>query len=155
MNPIERTLKYVNLYLTHDLNDIKDYKLPEGYKFVLFKDGDEKDWCEIEKSSGEFLSFEEAMESFDHYYKEHYDELKRMCLFIENDKGEKVATSTAFYLDEPEDDITGNVHWVSVKKEYQGKLKKFDKDTITINSQEQEYNINRKDIAHIKTIYNW
>ena len=121
MNPIERTLKYVNLYLKHDLNDIKDYKLPEGYKFVLFKDGDEKDWCEIEKSSGEFLSFEEAMESFNHYYKAHYEELKRMCLFIENDKGEKVATSTAFYLDEPENDITGNVHWVSVKKEYQGK----------------------------------
>ena len=32
-----------------------------------------------------------------------------------------VATSTAFFLENKVDDITGNVHWVSIKKEYQGK----------------------------------
>ena len=122
MNTIERTLKYVDLYLVYnDLNNIPDYKLPDGYRFVLFNDGDEKDWVNIEMSSGEFLSYEEGIDAFNHYYGEHYDELKKLCLFIENDKGEKVATSTAFYLEDQIDDITGNVHWVSVKKEYQGK----------------------------------
>lgn len=75
MDTINRTLKYVDLYLVHnDLNNIIDCKLPNGYKFVYFNKGDEK-----------------------------------------------VATAMAFYLDIPENDITGNVHWVSVKKEYQGK----------------------------------
>ncbi len=59
-------------------------------------------------------------QAFNYYYGEHYEELKQLCLFIENDKGEKIATSTAFYLDNPINDITGNVHWVSIKKEYQG-----------------------------------
>lgn len=121
MNSIERKLKYVNLYMVRDLDDIKDYPLPEGYKFVFFDDGDEKYWAEIETSSGEFLSTEEALQAFNHYYGEHYDDLKKMCLFIENDLGEKVATATAFYLDEEVDGITGNVHWVSVRKDYQGK----------------------------------
>lgn len=122
MNSIERTLKYVDLYLVNNnLNNIPDYKLPDGYRFVFFNDGDEKDWANIEMSSGEFLSFEEGIESFNHYYGEHYEELKRLCIFIENEQGEKVATSTAFYLENPVDDITGNVHWVSIKKEYQGK----------------------------------
>ena len=72
-------------------------------------------------SSGEFISFEEGMKAFQHYYEEHYEELKKLCIFVENNKGEKVATSTAFYLEDPILDITGNVHWVSVKSEYQGK----------------------------------
>lgn len=121
MKPIDRTLKYVDLVLVRDLNNIDEYPLPFGYRFVKFQDGDEKDWVEIEKSSGEFLSFEEGMEAFNLYYGECYEELKKMCLFIENDKGEKVATSTAFYLDKEVDGITGNVHWVSIKSEYQGK----------------------------------
>jgi len=120
MDAINRTLKYVDLYLTKDLNDITEYKLPLGYKFVYFKPGDETSWVNIELSSGEFVSFEEGMEAFNYYYGSCYDKLKDFCLFIENSEGEKVATATAFYLDEPIDDITGNVHWVSIKQEYQG-----------------------------------
>lgn len=121
MNTIERTLIYDSLYLVNnDLDNIKEYQLPDGFKFVFFNDGNEKAWVEIEKSSGEFLSFEEGIEAFNHYYGSHYEELKKLCLFIENENGEKVATSTAFYLNEPIGDITGNVHWVAIKKEYQG-----------------------------------
>jgi len=121
METINRTLKYVDLFMYRNLNIIPDYQLPEGYKFVLFKDGDEKDWVNIELSSGEFLSFKEGIENFDKYYGKHYQELKKRCLFVENEAGDKVATATAFYLEKPMGDITGNVHWVSVKKEYQGK----------------------------------
>jgi len=38
------------------------------------------------------------------------------------------------------------------QKEYQGILKAFNENTITI---EQEINIERKNIAQIKTVYNW
>lgn len=149
MDVIDRTLKYVNLYLVKDLSDIKEYSLPEGYKFVFFNDGDEKNWVEIEKSSGEFLSFDEGMEAFKYYYGNHYDELKKMCIFIENNKGEKVATSTAFYLDEPIDDITGNVHWVSVKKEYQGKH--LSKPLISKTLQIMKELGHKKTILHTQT----
>ena len=40
------------------------------------------------------------------------------------------------------------------KKEYQGILKSFNENTITIE-QEQEIAIERKNIALIKTVYNW
>jgi len=33
---------------------IPDYPLPEGFKFVLYKDGDEEDWARIETSVDEF-----------------------------------------------------------------------------------------------------
>ena len=40
------------------------------------------------------------------------------------------------------------------QKEYQGVLIKYDKETITIDA-EEEISINRKDIAQIKEVYNW
>jgi ribosome maturation factor RimP len=40
------------------------------------------------------------------------------------------------------------------KKEYRGILKEFDSEYITIQTDEN-IKINRKNIAHIKTIYNW
>lgn len=41
------------------------------------------------------------------------------------------------------------------KKEYKGKLVQFDTNTITIEENENEITIERKNIATIKTIYNW
>ena len=41
------------------------------------------------------------------------------------------------------------------KKEYFGKLQNFDKENITINEENKEYLIKRKDIAYIKTVFNW
>ena len=37
MNAIDRTLKYLDLYLVKDLNDIPCYQLPEGYRLFSIK----------------------------------------------------------------------------------------------------------------------
>lgn len=41
------------------------------------------------------------------------------------------------------------------KKEYQGILRKFSQETITIESSIGNIEIERKNIAQIKTIYHW
>ena len=41
------------------------------------------------------------------------------------------------------------------KKEHRGILKKFDKEKIILEVEEKEINIDRKNIAQIKTVYNW
>lgn len=41
------------------------------------------------------------------------------------------------------------------KKEYLGKLKEFDELKITIEQDENEIQIERKNISQIKTVYNW
>ena len=40
-------------------------------------------------------------------------------------------------------------------KEYVGTLEEYNKDTIKIKNEEKEIEISRKDISHIKTVYNW
>ena len=41
------------------------------------------------------------------------------------------------------------------KKEHRGVLKSFDKDKILLNEEENEVEIERKNISQIKTVYNW
>lgn len=93
--------------------------LPENYRFVLFKPGDEKHWAEIETSVGEFECAGDALKYFQRDYLAYLPELERRCLFIENDNGDKVGTLTIWWC------YTGVrrdpwLHWIAVRPGYQG-----------------------------------
>lgn len=55
------------------------------------------------------------------YYGSHENELSERMVFIENSRGEKVATATAFY-DIYGRDVSGDgwLHWVAVRRDHQG-----------------------------------
>ncbi len=115
-------IKYYELVLEcADLDEIPEYKLPDGYKFVFYQNGDRDAWIEIEKSAREFQSYAEGLEAWNRYYGGREEELFNRMVFVENENGEKLATATAFY------DVFGKdrsgaamLHWVAVKREYQG-----------------------------------
>lgn len=119
----DHRIKYYELLLKRDnLDNIPEYKLPDGYKFIFYKSGDRDEWIEIDKSAKEFDSYEQGLESWNRYYEGKDDELVTRMVFIENENGEKIATASAFY------DIYGRdksgagwLHWVAIKREYQGK----------------------------------
>lgn len=118
----DKRIKYFELLLEKDIDVIKDYALPKGYRFEFYKTGDRDTWIEIEKSAKEFSNYEEGLNAWNKYYSGRENELFNRMIFVVNDAGEKVATATAFY------DITGKdksdsgwLHWVAVKREYQGK----------------------------------
>ena len=117
MKNINKTLKYYDLFMLHSLENVQKIPLPDGYRFVYFQDGDEIEWAKIEMSAGEVLTIEEGLQAFNKSFGKHYDLMKERCLFIENEQGEKVATSTAYFTNE----TVGKVHWVAVKKSEQGK----------------------------------
>lgn len=99
---------------------ILDIALPEGFKFTYFKPGDEKAWAKIETSVLEFPDELDALIYLQNDLMRYPGELERRCLFIENEKGEKVATATAWWS------YSGTrrdpwIHWVAVIPQYQGK----------------------------------
>jgi GNAT superfamily N-acetyltransferase len=94
---------------------VPEIPLPDGFTFVFFKTGDEKSWAEIETSVHEFNNEQEALEYFSKEFMPHISELEKRCLFVENSKGEKVATAAAW-----KDSKGPRLHWVAVKPEAQG-----------------------------------
>ena len=119
----DHRIKYYELLLKRDnLDNLPEYILPEGYRFVFYKSGDRDEWIEIEKSAKEFESYEQGLESWNRYYEGKDDELVSRMVFIENENGEKVATASAFYdIYDRDKSGAGWLHWVAVKREYQSK----------------------------------
>lgn len=117
----DKRIKYYELLLERDLDEIPLAVLPEGYHFVFYKDGDRDAWIDIEKSAKEFGSYSQGIQAWNKYYAARQDELPGRMVFIEDSNGIKVATATAFYniygLDK-----TGSawLHWVAVRRGFQG-----------------------------------
>jgi len=113
---------FYELLLERELSDMTNYSLPAGYQFVPYSDGDREQWIDIEMSAKEFANYEQGLEAWNHYYANSLDILSDRMYFIENEKGEKIATATAFYDIHGRDTSgAGWLHWVAVKREYQGK----------------------------------
>lgn len=119
----DNRIKYYELLLERkSLENLPQFELPEGYRFVFYQSGDRDLWIDIEKSAKEFESYRQGLLSWNKYYEGKDTELVQRMIFVENEAGEKVATATAFY------DIYGRdksgagwLHWVAVRREYQGR----------------------------------
>ena len=115
-------IRYYELMLRGEITGMEEISLPAGYRYAMYRDGDRDAWIEIEKSAKEFDTREQGLDAWKRYYAEHTDELPGRMVFVVNEAGEKVATATAFYdirgIDQSGD---GWLHWVAVRREYQGK----------------------------------
>ena len=50
---LDKSIPYYDVLMVRKKGTlVKDYKPPEGFEFVLFKSGDEKEWAEIETTVG-------------------------------------------------------------------------------------------------------
>ena len=88
----------------------------------LFEKGDEQNWARIETSVGEFKDEEAALGRFENEFGSYIDEMAERCLFIEDEHGQVIATTTAWYGNlEGFGEGLGRIHWVGVVPEYQGR----------------------------------
>ncbi|GGI39533.1 GNAT family N-acetyltransferase [Mammaliicoccus stepanovicii] len=116
--------------IRQNLNQIPQYDLPEGFSIRKFEEGDEQNWAEIETSADEFSTVENALKRFDREFGYDIESMKNRCLFIMNNKGEAIGTTTAWYGDgEGTNQDIGRIHFVAIKQEYQGK--KLSKPLLT------------------------
>ena len=118
----DERIKYYELLLRRDLDALPVFPLPEGYKFVFYKQGDRDAWIDIEKSAKEFTDYAQGLKAWEKYYADHEKELWNRMVFVEDENGKKVATATAYY-DITNRDKSGDgwLHWVAVRREFQGR----------------------------------
>ncbi len=115
-------IRYWELLLEGDITGLAEQPLPAGYHYGRYCPGDRDAWIAIERSAKEFDTCEEGLAAWERYFGGHDGELaERMC-FVVNERGEKVATASAWR------DVTGRdtsgagwLHWVAVRREDQGR----------------------------------
>ncbi len=97
-----------------NLLDIPVWKLPAGFSFHYYKPGDMDIWLDIERQADTDNTFDR--QRFESTFSSRLDLLEQRMIFIFDEKGRPIATSTAWY----EDDKVGLVHWVAVVPAFQG-----------------------------------
>ncbi len=113
----DRAMEDISLRMERrDLDDLPPRGLPPGYSFRFFRPGDEAHWARIETSAGEFSREENAYPVFEAYYGQDKPSLEKRMLFLLDESGEPIGTSTAWT-----DDGMGRVHWVSIHQSHQGR----------------------------------
>ncbi len=98
-----------------NLVNIPVYGLPEGFSFRYYRPGDMDVWIDIEKQADTHNTFDR--QQFESTFNNRLDLLQQRMIFIFDDKGRPIATSTAWY----ENDTVGLVHWVAVVPSMQGR----------------------------------
>jgi len=117
---LDKSVPYMKVQMKRDAGTpIPVFDLPDGFKFSMYKSGDEKSWAKIETSVLEFDDELDALLFFQQDFMPYTQELTRRCVFVETVDGAKAATATAWH------EYTGVrrdpwLHWVSVRPEYQG-----------------------------------
>jgi len=117
---VDKSVERIEVIMRRNASfSLPDTKLANGFRFSFYTE--EKDgwaWAEIQTAVGQFGSVWDAYQYFRQEFC-HEREMKRRMMFIENENGEKIATSTAWwtYTGQRRDPI---LHWVAVKNEYQG-----------------------------------
>lgn len=119
---MDKTLPYYGvIMLKDDLTDYPIYTLPEGYSFSIYEPGNEEKWAEIEASVGEFKCEKDALDYFEEEFAPHIQEFKRRCVFLRDEGGEFVGTTTGWYGNLLSEEDMPRIHWVAIKPEHQGK----------------------------------
>lgn len=119
---LDRSIPYYNILMKispTQRDAVPPPKLPEGYTFSFFEQGNEEDWARIEASVLEFDSQEAAKDYFVRDYMPHRELLKERCLFVRDPQGIPVATATAWFAVS----VLGyqpSLHWVGVTPSSQG-----------------------------------
>ena len=117
---IDRSIPYYNLILRCDRIHTHSVSLPGNYHFKMYDDGDEKHWAELECEIGDFSSVEEAETYFRRNYCKQIDELKKLCVFVVDDKGNVVGSCIAWH-DLKDKATVASLHWLVVSPKHQGK----------------------------------
>jgi GNAT superfamily N-acetyltransferase len=104
-----------------DLANLPGCRLPTGFSFRPFEQGDGMLWAQIESSAGEFASSNPALDHFRKEFGTREKELSRRCLFLQTVEGQAIGTATAWYGTLLPGAVAGRLHWVAIRKEYQGR----------------------------------
>lgn len=109
----------IKIYMTHELDKLLNYPLPDGFHFKLYNSKDDiEKWADILTQTKEFSTKKTALSRFESEFTPYLSDVKERMLFIKTSDNEVVGTATAWY-GMLNNKVIGRLHWVGIKPEFQ------------------------------------
>ncbi len=101
-----------------DMANFPQYELPPGYRFRMFREGDDVTWTDLQAAAEPFFEVTPAL--FVREYGADLDVLPDRMFFVETDAGEAAASISAWWEhDRNNPNERGRIHWVVVHPNHQ------------------------------------
>jgi GNAT superfamily N-acetyltransferase len=101
-----------------NMEDFPIYELPVGYRFRMYRDGDDETWTNLQIAAEPFIKV--TPELFVREYGEHLDVLPDRMFFVETEAGEPAGSISAWWdRDRNNPAERGRIHWVVVHPNHQ------------------------------------
>ncbi len=115
----DQTATNVSVQMLRDnVADFPLYELPAGYRFRMYRHGDDVTWTTLQAAAEPFFTV--TPELFVREYGEHLDVLPDRMFFVETEAGEPVASISAWWQHQRHNPMEpGRIHWVAVHPKYQ------------------------------------
>lgn len=118
----EKNLEHIPLVMVReDLSDLPLLPLPQGFRLRYYRRGEDRLWVDIWISVGSFGAVDRALAYFEDEFGPGRDEVEARCLFLEDENGLAIGTSTAWYNSSFNGKEYGRIHWIAICPEYQGR----------------------------------
>jgi GNAT superfamily N-acetyltransferase len=101
------------------LDDIPEFALPPGHSFRLYTEGDEKTFDDVWLDADALGQAEPGL--FEKEFRANIGAVPERMYFVVGPDGTAIATATAWFNDDFEGARWGVVHWVAVRRAYQGR----------------------------------
>jgi predicted GNAT family acetyltransferase len=98
--------------------EIPEFSLPEGYRILPFHTGDERYWLNIHLRADKYSKIDKQL-----HYRQFGDDqnVLRQRQFFIHYKDRVIGTASAWFNKKYKDGTFGQVHWVAIDPEHQGK----------------------------------
>jgi GNAT superfamily N-acetyltransferase len=111
--------KNVSLHMVRDdVVDFPHYELPPGYRFRMFREGDDATWTDLHVAAEPYIKV--TPELFIREYDANRDALPDRMFFVETVAGEPAASISAWWERDRHNPMErGRIHWVVVHPHHQ------------------------------------
>ncbi len=116
-----KEIDFYDVYMIRNtMEEIPAYELPNGYSYCFYQQGLDEDWTNIQLGANAIDSVIEGKQIFERTFVPHEHTLNKRMIFIENENKEKIATATAFFIEEENKEVA-KLHWIATTQKEQGK----------------------------------
>ena len=105
--------------IRENMENIPEFPIPEGFVIRNYRRNEGHIWTRIQKAAEPYIDIDAGL--FDRQFKRNLSAMEERSFFLTTDAGEEIGTITAWWQPDIDGTDWGQIHWVAIHPDYQGR----------------------------------
>lgn len=105
--------------IREDMENIPEFSIPEGFAIRNYRPGEGYIWTRIQRAAEPYINIDDGL--FMRAFKRDLLVMEDRSFFLTTDAGEEIGTITAWWQPDMDGKNWGQIHWVAIHPDYQGR----------------------------------